>query len=793
MIGAVIAPVFKTTGVVGCQRMFVESNGEPIAYPVTDKDKPVRKATLGRCSGGACIIGDAKHGDPIVLTEGVETGLAIHQLTGWCVLACISAHGMEVVELDLVRSLFETAQSALVVAGDLDRSMRGQQAMVVAADRLRFELKARVSEWVPWHAEFPALISADEMPIEGKSVDWEDAINASPQDSLDSIKITANNGTIELTNPAAYEEAFEEPDDVQPDFDGMDEHGEDQKPKDTRCWQPFGPVYQKQHLRSAHEYLIENHGPGKFDRERGGGLSVVCFSGRGYLYKGGYWEEIDSKMMDLFRGQVRRYFSKHCKGVMTKEGNPRMHYIDADLSKSEIESITTAMIDESGVVMSTDSFDIRYWRYPNVRDNGTGELEVLEDRPLWDRVVHDFEIEVIPTVAGIFDIDGWRLSNKIDLMDNTPLLFNLGCIEAVIPVDSAQDAFTQNGLQGLEDYAWSLCPDWKKYLESTFRHDDPECAPKVIRELHKWIGNLLTGSIKTHSGNIGWLIGAPGAGKSVMLKVLEKLLGKKSIVSSTMDNLDKQFHLSSWIGKMLAMFPDMDVGRVDKRKIVELLKLISGSDPVAIDRKYLSEVPSFRLDTRIVVSANQMPSIPDPTLALVRRSIAFHFRYIVPECERDDDLPDRLTTPDSLAGIMLLCLIGLKNIDADGGFQQPIWYASLIKDFKAQSSPYAMMIEEYLDQDAFNNQDAWTSTKDLFALYKRYCEEHGHNHVGVQATVISQLKSCLNGCGWMLVEERIVDGKKGYHGIQINARGEALMNTAEGGEAGGHDTFTPPF
>ena len=797
MVGAVIAPVVKVSGVVGCQRIFIDAQGKPIKIKASKNGEPVRKAALGRCYGGACIIGEPKPGQPIGLCEGVETGVAIHQLTGWCVMACISAGGMEQVELDLVRQLLAVSQSVLIVAGDLDVSKRGQEAMIKTADRLRFELKVAVAEVIPCQSNFPTLVDSSEMPIDGKSVDWEDAINIDPDEALVRFHHNTAHSTTQLTIPAAYEEAFEEPE-GEPDFDGLDSDKaaeESQTPKDDRRYSPpLGQsVYPKNQLDAAHEYALVHHGPKKVERS-GGGLHIVCFSDRIHIYKNGYWIELEGKPVEVIRGMVRRHFRKHCKAAATKQTPPRIHYIDANLSKSEIDSITSTVIDEIRIVQPVDDFAVQFWLRPNVEEGGDGELEVIEDDFAWGRVVDDpalFELpptdQIIPTKGGIFDIEQWRSQSKLCVMPNTPLLFNLGRIEVEIPIKESIEAMDQDGLLGLEAIAWEMCPDWKKFLQQTFAHEDKACAPAVMRELHKWMGSLMAGNLGYQKGSIAWFIGPPGTGKSVLMGVVEAMLGRNNVVSSTMKKLIDNFHMRSWIGKSLAIFPDMEIGREDKRQIIEQLKMISGGDPVAIDRKYLNEIPNFRLGTRMAIASNQMPGIPDPTLALVRRSIAFYLRHTVKVQDQDDQLVSRLTSPESLAGIMLLCLIGIKHIDADHGLIQPKWYESLIEDLKTQSSEYAELIGEYLS--IVDDDQAWVSQLEIYTLFGKVCEANGQKHLPRLHTVISQLKVCLTGQGWADHNPVIRDGEKGYGGLAITDRGRTLLGKHEGADAGGHDAL----
>ncbi|MGK0618098.1 toprim domain-containing protein [Meiothermus cerbereus] len=49
--------------------------------------------------GGSIRLFEPQAGQPLALTEGIETALAVHQSTGWPVWACVSAGGLAAVEL----------------------------------------------------------------------------------------------------------------------------------------------------------------------------------------------------------------------------------------------------------------------------------------------------------------------------------------------------------------------------------------------------------------------------------------------------------------------------------------------------------------------------------------------------------------------------------------------------------------------------------------------------------------------------------------------------------------------
>lgn len=107
-------------------RVYLDAHGNGKA-----KVQPNKKA-LGTIAGGAIRLSVYEPCQPLVLCEGLETGLAVYEATGRQTWACISAVGLELVQVP-------DDCGPIYIAGDLDRSGRGQQAAHKLASRLSAE------------------------------------------------------------------------------------------------------------------------------------------------------------------------------------------------------------------------------------------------------------------------------------------------------------------------------------------------------------------------------------------------------------------------------------------------------------------------------------------------------------------------------------------------------------------------------------------------------------------------------------------------------------------------------
>jgi putative DNA primase/helicase len=108
---------------VGVHRTWVER-----VAPRVWQRRPVKKMMLGRAASGAVRLATAVAELPLLIAEGIETGLAGMMASGWPAWAALSAGGIEAVLLPgFVRDI--------IILADNDINGRGQEAAYTAAER----------------------------------------------------------------------------------------------------------------------------------------------------------------------------------------------------------------------------------------------------------------------------------------------------------------------------------------------------------------------------------------------------------------------------------------------------------------------------------------------------------------------------------------------------------------------------------------------------------------------------------------------------------------------------------
>lgn len=151
-----VARIIKEGELVGIHRTFLDPDG-PGKAPVM---KPkLSKKCADTMSGGSIRLFEPEADKPLVLCEGIESSLAVYEITGFPVWSCINSTMLEIVVLpDNVKSI--------IIGADKDRSEAGQ----ASAEKL-----GRRFAGTGWDVK----ISLPPMPIpeEASGVDWLDYLN----------------------------------------------------------------------------------------------------------------------------------------------------------------------------------------------------------------------------------------------------------------------------------------------------------------------------------------------------------------------------------------------------------------------------------------------------------------------------------------------------------------------------------------------------------------------------------------------------------------------------------------
>jgi putative DNA primase/helicase len=215
----------------------------------------------------------------------------------------------------------------------------------------------------------------------------------------------------------------------------------------------------------------------------------------------------------------------------------------------------------------------------------------------------------------------------------------------------------------------AACPQWERFLAELWC-DDVES----IRALQEWCGYLLLPD--TSQQKLLMLLGPPRSGKGTIARIIRMMLGEANVASPTIRSLSGVFGLWGLVGKSLAIVPDASLRA--SSNLVELIKCLTGEDALDVERKNLGPLSSVNLTSRLMVIANDLPQMADPSGALAERMIILATTKSFAGNE-DKNLTAKLAK--ELPGILLWAIQGWRRLRKRGHFRQPKSSSQLVERY----------------------------------------------------------------------------------------------------------------
>ena len=309
---------------------------------------------------------------------------------------------------------------------------------------------------------------------------------------------------------------------------------------------------------------------------------------------------------------------------------------------------------------------------------------------------------------------------KLEDFDNTEEWFH--CANGWVNVNTREfEGHTPNRLSrfaAIVDYdTKATAPTYEKMMKS---YDLPE---DQVRVLHQFSGLCLTGDILQQKMLV--LLGRPGCGKSTIIEIWRKVLGKISTTKSLNDFSNEgtvRFMGGQLAGKTLLHFDEADPKRAELS--TRISNLVTG-DIINVERKGLN-VTDVIVKNRLkcILTANKLPPGQD---GIFRRMIMIKFeKSFYDEMSADRNLPQKLGL--EMSGILNRMLDGLADLRKMGTFTEIAGHEEMIEEYKAESDIMAEFLSTFFDPTSNFTEEvsgSGVSSSIMFATYRKWADDNG--------------------------------------------------------------------
>jgi len=290
---------------------------------------------------------------------------------------------------------------------------------------------------------------------------------------------------------------------------------------------------------------------------------------------------------------------------------------------------------------------------------------------------------------GMFDVKGWKL------LPHDPKYLSINQIQySFFPEVDMRPKTQQNEIKSnIDDFLNDVIPDQSDR-----------------NMLFEYIGYCMTRD--TSQQKFLTITGPGGTGKSTIVRLIEKLIGKDNICSVALQDLNKRFYPTQLQGKLLNSCADISKMAMEQ---TDIIKKITGEDSLMGEYKGAA-IFVFKSYAKLLFSANEIP------VSLDDKSNAFYRRFLIIRIEKRgkfiDNLEEKLE--EEILLLMQYALQALKNVyDRGNIFESNNSKLSVLDLYKDSDTVMAFM-EEDLIQDIYSK----TSRDKLYSTYEHYCNSN---------------------------------------------------------------------
>jgi len=259
--------------------------------------------------------------------------------------------------------------------------------------------------------------------------------------------------------------------------------------------------------------------------------------------------------------------------------------------------------------------------------------------------------------------------------------------------------------------------------------------------------------------------GPGGTGKSVLIALVEEIIGKENCVNISIQDLNKRFYATSLFGMLLNACADIPSSAMQS---VDVLKKAVGEDPLLYEKKGRDPMKFFSY-AKLLFSANEMPmNLDDKTNAYYRRLLVLNMNHIVTPEEKDINLKEKLFREVDFC--IFRAMVGLKALYSRGAFLESNGSQEAIDDLYRSADS----VKAFLDDCTERKSGSREKRSDVYEAYAGYCKENDRQAHG-KSVFFNRMKEK----GYFL--KRLSTGIF-YEDIRLRSQDEVYMSEDEKGE-----------
>lgn len=257
------------------------------------------------------------------------------------------------------------------------------------------------------------------------------------------------------------------------------------------------------------------------------------------------------------------------------------------------------------------------------------------------------------------------------------------------------------------------CPNIDKFLHEVV-------GDEFVDIVYAFIGYCMLPTVKYQKAIL--LKGVGANGKSTLIDLIKTAVGDNNCSGVPLQSIGRRFQDVRMRGKLLNA-----VGDISNEKI----KITGPLKDVIANRTLTSDIKRFSASTWInttkqIFSCNEIPLPYDETFAFFRRWFLINCPNIFVGKKKDPNMLDKITTPDELSGLLNRAIVGIAELEEEGGFDDS--YTKWVKkNWLEELHPF----EDFFQEEMYLNSNYWCDKQEFVRKFNKYWEKKGYKPLTV--------------------------------------------------------------
>lgn len=213
--------------------------------------------------------------------------------------------------------------------------------------------------------------------------------------------------------------------------------------------------------------------------------------------------------------------------------------------------------------------------------------------------------------------------------------------------------------------------------------------------------------------------GRGGTGKSVLISVIQHMIGLRNCASISLQDLNRRFYPTGLFCKLLNACADISSKAMES---VDTIKKAVGEDTLLYEKKG-KDATQFESYAKLLYSANELPMNQDEkSNAFYRRLMILEMDQVISPEKREQNLKEKLFC--EMPYIILQSVLALEEVYQEGGFSESENSKNAVNDLYRKADSIKAFLEDKVEKKEGNV----IRRSMMYEVYCNYCEEKERQH-----------------------------------------------------------------